>query len=279
MLSIQFRTKKSVSSYVYHPRKGSYEPPKIGIFEILQCTKRLFGLLMKKWAITLITASLVSGLIQRQNRTYVDSLWMAKNRWIPNICKIFSCSCINWRVFVRTDFHIWYSQIFVFSKNLEVPGIYSAHNDEYREYTNTLIRTLLVRLFSTNVVGYSPRIYGCAVPPWCMSVLVTCNLPKVLSLTSLITQIQWECSVQVNVYSQGMTPMPSLDTPFHKSSTWGNIIQGRSIMELLHVNLTQVHFSFYPGPLSLSNILFIYGYFHVYTYINPKHLKLWDNQR
>ncbi len=32
--------------------------------------------------------------------------------------------------------------------------------------------------------------------------LVTCNLPRVQSLTSLITQIQWECSVQVKVYSQ-----------------------------------------------------------------------------
>ncbi len=32
--------------------------------------------------------------------------------------------------------------------------------------------------------------------------LVTCNLPRVQSSMSLITQIQWECSVQVKVYSQ-----------------------------------------------------------------------------
>ncbi len=32
--------------------------------------------------------------------------------------------------------------------------------------------------------------------------LVTCNLPRVQFLTSLIMQIQWECSVQVMVYSQ-----------------------------------------------------------------------------
>ncbi len=32
--------------------------------------------------------------------------------------------------------------------------------------------------------------------------LVTCYLPRVHSLTSLITQIQWECLVQVKVYSQ-----------------------------------------------------------------------------
>ncbi len=43
--------------------------------------------------------------------------------------------------------------------------MYSAHNDEYRECANTLIRTFLVRLFSPNVLGYSPRINVCVVPP------------------------------------------------------------------------------------------------------------------
>ncbi len=43
--------------------------------------------------------------------------------------------------------------MFVFSKNLKVPRIYSTHNDKYQEYTNTLIRTLLIRLFSYSFVG------------------------------------------------------------------------------------------------------------------------------
>ncbi len=94
---------------------------------------------------------------------------MAENRRIPNIRNILECSRINWRVMVRIDFHIRYSPIFVFSENLEVPRIYLTHNVEYREYTNTLIHTFLVPLFSTNILSYSPKIYGCAVPPLCQS--------------------------------------------------------------------------------------------------------------
>ncbi len=54
---------------------------------------------------------------------------------------------------------------FHISTNLEVPRMYLAHNDKYREYTNTLIRTLLVRLFSPYVLGYSMRINVCVVSP------------------------------------------------------------------------------------------------------------------
>ncbi len=103
--------------------------------------------------------------VLRWNHTYVNSLRIDENRRIPNIRNILRRSRINWRVIARTDFSIRYSPIFVFSENLEVPRIYSAHDDKYWEYTNTLIRTLLIRLFSPNVLGYSPRIYGCEVPP------------------------------------------------------------------------------------------------------------------
>ncbi len=105
---------------------------------------------------------------------------MAEKRWIPNKRIILRCSRINWWVIARTDFHIPYSSIFVFSPNLEVPRIYSAHYDEYREYTNTLIHTLLVRLFSSNVLGYSPRIYGCAVPPLYYYVLLHYKLGVII---------------------------------------------------------------------------------------------------
>ncbi len=75
-----------------------------------------------------------------------------------------SSSRINWRVIARTDFCTGYSPIFVYSAKLEVPRMYLAHNDDYRECTNTLIHPLLVRLFSSNVLGNSPRINLCAVP-------------------------------------------------------------------------------------------------------------------
>ncbi len=55
--------------------------------------------------------------------------------------------------------------IFVNSANLEVPRMYLVHNDKWQECTNTLIRILLVCLFSPNILGYSPRIYRCAVLP------------------------------------------------------------------------------------------------------------------
>ncbi len=103
--------------------------------------------------------------ILRRNHKYVNSPRMVKNRQIPNIYNILGHSRINWWVIAKTaDFHIRYSPIFVFSENLEVPRIYSAHDDEYREYTNTLIRILLVHLFSRNILGYSPRINVCVVP-------------------------------------------------------------------------------------------------------------------
>ncbi len=65
---------------------------------------------------------------------------------------------------MRTDFHIWYSPVFVYAANLDVPRMYLAHNDEYRECANTLIRTLLACLFLTNVLGYSLIINLCVVP-------------------------------------------------------------------------------------------------------------------
>ncbi len=43
--------------------------------------------------------------------------------------------------------------------------MYLTHNDEYRAYTNTLIHTLFVHLFSPNTLGYSLRINVCVVPP------------------------------------------------------------------------------------------------------------------
>ncbi len=101
----------------------------------------------------------------RWNHTYIDSPRMAENRRIPNMHNILGHCRINWRVIAKTDFHIRYSPIFVFSKNLELLKMYSAHNDEYGECTNILIHTSLVRLFSPNVLGYSPRINVCAVPP------------------------------------------------------------------------------------------------------------------
>ncbi len=104
-------------------------------------------------------------LFLRRNHTYVNSLRMADNRRIPNIHNIFERSHINRRVIGELTFYIWYSPIFVFSKYLEVPRMYSVHNDEYWEYTNTLIHTLLIHLFSPNVRGYSLRINICAVPP------------------------------------------------------------------------------------------------------------------
>ncbi len=88
---------------------------------------------------------------------------------------ILEHSRINWQIITRTDFHIRYSLIFVYSKNLEVPRTYSTHNDEYQEWTNTLIRALLVRfvrLFSPNVLGCSSRINICVVPPIYMSVAI-----------------------------------------------------------------------------------------------------------
>ncbi len=42
--------------------------------------------------------------------------------------------------------------------------MYLVHNDECGECTNTLIPILLVRLFSPNVLGYSPRINVRVVP-------------------------------------------------------------------------------------------------------------------
>ncbi len=81
---------------------------------------------------------------------------------------ILRCSRINWWVIARTDFHLRYSPIFslifIYSPNLEMPRMYSAHSDEYWECMNALMRTLLVRLFSPNVLSYSQRKNVCAVP-------------------------------------------------------------------------------------------------------------------
>ncbi len=88
---------------------------------------------------------------------------------------ILGRSRINWRITARTDFHIQYSPIFLYLANLEVLRTYLAHNDEYVTCTNTemykygecmstLIRTLLVHLFSPNVLSYSPRINIRVVP-------------------------------------------------------------------------------------------------------------------
>ncbi len=104
---------------------------------------------------------LISISIQSWNRTYVNSTRIGKYRIFNNILEH---SRINWRVIAKTDFHIRYSPIFIYLANLEVPRMYSAPNNEYREYTNTVIPHITVRPFSSNVLGYSPRINVCAVP-------------------------------------------------------------------------------------------------------------------
>ncbi len=108
----------------------------------------------------------------RWNRTYIDSMRMAENRRIWNIrhhSRAFLHKLTSNRVIVRTDFHIQYSpiflSIFVYSTNLEVPRMYSARNNEYGECANILICTLLVHLFLPNILGYSPRISICVMPP------------------------------------------------------------------------------------------------------------------
>ncbi len=126
--------------------------------------------------------------ILRRNRTYLDSLRMAKNRQIPNIRNILGLSRINWRVIARTDFCIGYSPIFVFSENLEGLKIYSTHNEEYREYTHTLIRTLLVCLFLPNILWYSSRMYECAVPPLVNTYVKNQFLPLLVNLCENIRE-------------------------------------------------------------------------------------------
>ncbi len=101
--------------------------------------------------------------ISRRNHPYANSWKIGEYRIFVDI---LGRSRINWRVIARTDFHIEYSPIFsptfVYSTNFKVPKMYSAHNDKYQECTNTLIRTLPVRLFSPNVLGYSKRMCGSA---------------------------------------------------------------------------------------------------------------------
>ncbi len=55
-------------------------------------------------------------LIERWNRTLIDSPRIAKNRWIPNIHNILGRSRINWWVITRTDFHIRIRQYSSFPK-------------------------------------------------------------------------------------------------------------------------------------------------------------------
>ncbi len=112
-----------------------------------------------------LTLAIRHALFLRRNHTYASSQRIGEYRIFVNI---LGRSRISWRVMARTDFHIEYLPIFVYSANLEVPRLNSAylvHNEEYRECTNTLIRTLLVRLFSENVLGYSSRINVYVVPP------------------------------------------------------------------------------------------------------------------
>ncbi len=108
------------------------------------------------------------------NRTHANSRRMGKYRIFVNI---LGRSRINWRVMARTDFHKVYSPIFVYSANLEMLRMYSARNGKYRECTNTSILTLLVRLFSPNVLGYYPRINICAVPPLISQTFMTNTHP------------------------------------------------------------------------------------------------------
>ncbi len=48
------------------------------------------------------------------------------------------------------------------------------------------------------------------------TLLVTCNLPRVQSLTSPLIQIQWECSVRVKVHSQWSNPVKPVHQTCHK---------------------------------------------------------------
>ncbi len=86
---------------------------------------------------------------QKRNRTYVNSPRIGEYRIFVNILRH---SRMNWCVIARTDFHIRYSPIFVYSANLEVPRMYAAHNDEYFDphITCPLVLIQRSRLFSEN---------------------------------------------------------------------------------------------------------------------------------
>ncbi len=88
-----------------------------------------------------------------QNLIYINSPRIGEYR------NILGHSRTNWRVIVRTDFHILYSPIFVRSANLEVSRMYLAHNDKYWVYEYTDLR-----ITCSPILCYSPRINVCGVP-------------------------------------------------------------------------------------------------------------------
>ncbi len=101
------------------------------------------------------------------NHAYANSWGIGENKRILNI-RQHSRAFLHKLTSNRKNWlsHRVFANIRLFHK-FGCGRMYSVHNDEYRECTNTLIRTLFVRLFSVNVVGYSPRINVCVVPPLC----------------------------------------------------------------------------------------------------------------
>ncbi len=130
--------------------------------------------------------------ILKQNRTYIDSLRMAENRWIPNIRNILVRPRTNWWVMARSDFHIRYfanilTNICLFRKfgSVEnqfgawwrIPGIY--------EYTDSHITCSPIlaqcsRLFSENL-----RMCGSA-----FTLLTSLEVPRKYSAQVFVSMCQ-----------------------------------------------------------------------------------------
>ncbi len=96
---------------------------------------------------TQVNDKCTTAMFLRRNCTYTISRRIREYRIFVNI---LGRSRINSRVITRTDFHIKYSPILVYSSNLEVPRMYSAHNDEYRECSCLPFLAQRSRLFSEN---------------------------------------------------------------------------------------------------------------------------------
>ncbi len=83
----------------------------------------------------------------------------ARIRRIPNIRQL-SRAFSHKLTGTGTDLYIGYSPIFVYSANLDVPRMYSEHNDEYEECSITCSPILgqHSRLFSENKLMYSSAL-------------------------------------------------------------------------------------------------------------------------